>query len=158
MKKTILTYPDNKDILTQESSIIEDITSEETKQLAQDLIDTLLEEKTGVGISAIQIGVPKQMCVINYGTKEPIVMINPVITWARSGINGMKAFPEGCLSTPGVYALVVRPQKVICEYYDLNGNKQSIGEGGWMSAIIQHELDHFTGHCELFDAADKNGN
>ena len=150
MIKQVLTYPKDKDILTLKSEEVKDINCEETKTIIQDLRDTLATDPTGVGISAIQIGVPKRICIINYG--QEIVMINPVITWKRSGANGMKKFKEGCLSAPGVYTEVLRPQKVICQYTNENGEIKEIGEGGWMSAIIQHELDHFEGYCEVFDA------
>ena len=150
MIKQVLTYPKDKDILTLKSEEVINIDCEETKAIIQDLKDTLATDPTGVGISAIQIGIPKRICIINYG--QEIVMINPVITWKRSGANGMKKFKEGCLSAPGVYTKVLRPQKVICQYTDENGEIKEIGEGGWMSAIIQHELDHFEGYCEVFDA------
>ena len=111
--------------------------------------DTLHEDPTGVGLSAIQIGVPLRVCIINYG--KEIVMINPVITWRRSGPSGIKKFREGCLSDPGKYVEVERAQKVICQYTDENGEKKEISEGGWMSAIIQHELDHFEGICKVYE-------
>lgn len=152
MVREVLTYPQNKDILTTKSVIVEDIFCEKTKTIIQDLKDTLAMDKSGVGISAIQIGEPLRICVIHYD--KEIVMINPVITWKRSGINGMKKFKEGCLSAPGVYIEVERPQKVTCEYTDENGTLQTISEGGWMSAIIQHELDHFEGYCEVFSATE----
>ena len=75
MIKKILTYPENKQILTQKSEKIEEIT-DEIKALAQDLMDTLKSHKTGVGISAIQIGVAKRMCIIKDNINY-IVMINP---------------------------------------------------------------------------------
>lgn len=151
MIKKILTYPQDREILTLHSELVSDITCEETQTIIQDLKDTLAEDKSGVGISAIQIGVPKRICVIRYGGK-PFAMINPEITWRRSGPSGIKKFKEGCLSAPGVFTYVERPQKVVCKYYDEKGDVQEIAEGGWMSAIIQHELDHFDGWCEVFDA------
>lgn len=149
MKKRILTYPDDIETLSLKSQNVADIFCEETQNLIQDLKDTLNSDKAGVGISAIQIGVPLKVCYINYG--KEIVMINPEITWKRSGISGIKKFREGCLSSPGIYVEVERAQKVICKYLDENGNPQEIGEGGWMSAIIQHELDHFDGICQVHE-------
>lgn len=151
MIKEILTYPKNKDILCKKS---EEANWSECAELIQDLKDTLKNSQGGVGISAIQIGVPKRVCYINYGGDE-FVMINPVITWKRSGINGLKEFKEGCLSAPGVYTMVKRPQKVICKYIDENGEEKEINQGGWLSAIIQHELDHFDGDCEVFKATNE---
>lgn len=126
MIKKILTYPEDKDILTQ---ISEQTSIEDCKELIQDLKDTLKNTSDGVGISAIQIGVPKRVCYINYRGKE-YVMINPVITWKRSGANGIKKFREGCLSVPDRYVEIPRAQKVICEYTDENGNIKTVGEGG----------------------------
>ena len=153
MIKKILTYPQDKDILLQKSEEVKNI--EEVKELIQDMKDTLNFEESGAGISAVQIGVLKRVCVIKYDNKE-YVLINPVITWKRSGANGIKPFKEGCLSAPGVYTIVNRPQKVICKYLDENWEEQELNQGGWLSAIIQHELDHLDGFCEVFNAVDEN--
>lgn len=153
MIKKILTYPQDKDILLQKSEEVKNI--EEVKELIQDMKDTLNSEESGAGISAVQIGVLKRVCVIKYDNKE-YVLINPVITWKRSGANGIKPFKEGCLSAPGVYTIVNRPQKVICKYLDENWEEQELNQGGWLSAIIQHELDHLDGFCEVFNAVDEN--
>lgn len=153
MIKKILIYPQDKDILLQKSEEVKNI--EEVKELIQDMKDTLNSEESGAGISAVQIGVLKRVCVIKYDNKE-YVLINPVITWKRSGANGIKPFKEGCLSAPGVYTIVNRPQKVICKYLDENWKEQELNQGGWLSAIIQHELDHLDGFCEVFNAVDEN--
>lgn len=149
MKRKILTYPNDIEILSLKSQEVTDLKDETFKQLVQDLKDTLHVDPTGVGLSAIQIGTPLRVCIINYG--KEIVMINPVITWRRSGSSGIKKFREGCLSDPGKYVEVERAQKVICQYTDENGEKKEISEGGWMSAIIQHELDHFEGICKVYE-------
>lgn len=153
MIKKILIYPQDKDILLQKSEEVKNI--EEVKELIQDMKDTLNSEESGTGISAVQIGVLKRVCIIKYDNKE-YVLINPVITWKRSGANGIKPFKEGCLSAPGVYTIVNRPQKVICKYLDENWEEQELNQGGWLSAIIQHELDHLDGFCEVFNAVDEN--
>ena len=153
MIQEILTYPTNKDILLQKSEEVKDIN--EIKDLIQDMKDTLNSDSSGVGIAAVQIGELKRVCVIKYDNKE-YTLINPVITWKRSGASGIKPFKEGCLSAPGVYTIVNRPQKVVCEYLDENGEKQKLDQGGWLSAIIQHELDHLEGFCEVFNAVDEN--
>lgn len=146
MIKKILTYPENKEILTQKSEKIEEIT-DEIKALAQDLMDTLKSHKTGVGISAIQIGVAKRMCIIKDNINY-IVMINPYITKQRGGV----LFKEGCLSAPGATKKVMRAQKVWCNYTDLQGNHKTLDQGGLVSIIIQHELDHFEGWCHVFES------
>ena len=135
MKRKILTYPNDIEILSLKSQEVTDLKDETFKQLVQDLKDTLHGDPTGVGLSAIQIGVPLRVCIINYG--KEIVMINPVITWRRSGSSGIKKFREGCLSDPGKYVEVERAQKVICQYTDENGDEA---------------VDPDTYNCECFDA------
>lgn len=144
MVKEILIYPENKEILTQKSEEVGDI-NEEIKNIIEDLNDTL-NNSTGCGISAIQIGIPKRICIIKYNN-ENIVMINPKITNAR----GEVYFREGCLSAPGFYTNVKRAQKVWCSYLDENGREKEIAQGGLCSVIIQHELDHLDGWCEVFN-------
>ena len=144
MIKKILTYPEDKEILTTKSVKVENI--EEVRELIKDLKDTLHATNLGKGISAIQIGVPKQVCICSWGGKE-IVMINPIITRTR----GKQDFSEGCLSVPGKFKIVPRFQKVWCTFIDENGEIKEIADGGRMSNIIQHELDHFKGDCPLFE-------
>ena len=144
MIKDVLLYENEKDreILTQKST---ETTIEESKQLIEDLRDTLNASKNGCGISAVQIGELKRVCIIKYNGKE-IVMINPVITRTRGEVNS----EEGCLSAPRLFGTFKRAQKVWCEYTDENGNKKEIAEGGLCSRIIQHELEHMDGWCEVF--------
>ena len=143
MVRKVLTYPENKDILTQKSV---ETTPEECKDLIQDLKDTLHASEEGVGISAVQIGELKRVCVIHYNRKD-IVMINPKITRKRGEIISN----EGCLSVSGKYGDFKRAQKVWCTYIDENGKEREIAEGGLLSRIIQHELDHLDGWCVVFD-------
>ena len=144
MIKKILTYPEDKEILTTKSMKVENI--EEVRELIEDLKDTLHATDLGKGISAIQIGIPKQVCICSWGGKE-IVMINPIITRTR----GKQNFSEGCLSAPGKFKMVPRFQKVWCTFIDENGEIKEIADGGRISNIIQHELDHFKGECPLFE-------
>lgn len=143
MVKEILTYPKNKDILTSKSEEVKDIS--QIQDLIQDLKDTL-NNSTGCGISAVQIGVLKKVCLIKINNKI-YTLINPVITRKRGEI----LFREGCLSAPGLYTQTKRAQKVWCQYLDEYGNQQEFAEGGLASVIIQHELDHFEGWCEVFN-------
>ena len=148
MIQPILNYNNEKDkeILSIKSCKIEDIYCEETKQTIQNLKDTLMATADGKGLSAIQIGVPIQICICSWANKT-IVMINPTITRRR----GSQKYLEGCLSVPGIYKEVERAQKVWCTYTDENGETKEIAEGGRMSNIIQHELDHFNGICQIYD-------
>lgn len=145
MIRKILTYPENKDILT---SVSLEATAEESKQLIQDLKDTLHSTEHGIGISAVQIGELKRVCVIHYNG-EDITLINPVITRKRGEIDSQ----EGCLSVPNKYGTFKRAQKVWCTYMNEDGNFKEIEGGGLLSRIIQHECEHMDGWCEVFSLA-----
>ena len=146
MIKRILNYrnEEDKEILSQKSETVENI--DEVKDLIQDLKDTLHAIPDAKGLSAIQLGVNKKVCLCSWGGDE-ILLINPVITRSR----GEQEYLEGCLSVPGVYKKIARFQKVWCSYLDENGEQQEIAQGGRMSDIIQHELDHFEGECKLYN-------
>lgn len=146
MIKRILSYrnEEDKETLSQKSEAVENI--DEVKDLIQDLKDTLHAIPDAKGLSAIQLGINKKICICSWGGDE-VLLINPVITRSR----GEQEYLEGCLSVPGVYKKVKRFQKVWCSYLDENGNQQEIAQGGRMSDIIQHELDHFEGECKLYD-------
>lgn len=146
MVRQILTYPENKDILTSKSENVTNI--DEVKELIQDLKDTLHNTKTGCGISAVQIGELKRVCIIQHNGKD-YVMINPTIVRTRPE---KIFFREGCLSAPDVYDVIERYKKVWVEYLDENGNKKLEDQGGLFSVIVQHELDHFEGWCEVFNS------
>ena len=146
MIKRILNYKneEDKEILSQKSETVENI--DEVKDLIQDLKDTLHAIPDAKGLSAIQLGINKRVCICSWGGDE-VLFINPVITHSR----GEQEYLEGCLSVPGVYKKVTRFQKVWCSYLDENGEQQEIAQGGRMSDIIQHELDHFEGECKLYN-------
>ena len=146
MIKRILNYKNEEDkkILSQKSETVKNI--DEVKDLVQDLKDTLHAIPDAKGLSAIQLGINKRICICSWGGDE-VLLINPVITRCR----GEQEYLEGCLSVPGVYKKVTRFQKVWCSYLDENGEQQEIAQGGRMSDIIQHELDHFEGECKLYN-------
>lgn len=146
MIKRILNYrnEEDKEILSQKSETVENI--DEVKDLIQDLKDTLHAIPDAKGLSAIQLGINKRICICSWGGDE-VLLINPVITRSR----GEQEYLEGCLSVPGIYKKVTRFQKVWCSYLDENGEQQEIAQGGRMSDIIQHELDHFEGECKLYN-------
>lgn len=147
MIRPIFTYPKDKDILTKKSFEVTEF-NEEIKSIITDLIDTL-KNSGGAGISAIQIGKPYRICVINWDGIH--VLVNPRITRSR-GIHTMR---EGCLSVPGLFVDHERAQKVWITALDENGKEIEYAEGGNGSYIAQHELDHFEGRCSLFDAYDQ---
>ena len=140
--KTILTEP-NK-LLRQISVIVEKVGDEERK-LMDDMLDTMYAAP-GIGLAAIQIGIPKRIIVMDIGRdkekKEPMYFINPVI----KNKNSEKAiYEEGCLSVPDQFAEIERPSKCEVEYLDYNGKKQLLKADGLLATCIQHEMDHLEG-------------
>ena len=143
--KRILMFNNEEDRkILQSKSMPVIMIDDEIRELIQDMKDTLLNTQTGVGLSAVQIGSLKQICIIKYN-KELYTLINPIIVRRR----GEVIFNEGCLSVPGVFVDVPRSQKVWITYMDENGKTQQIDQGGLFSIIVQHELDHFEGTCAV---------
>jgi peptide deformylase len=140
--KQILTEP-NK-LLRQISSSVEKVTDKEQK-LMDDMLDTMYAAN-GIGLAAIQIGVPKRIIVMDIskeeGKKKPRYFVNPVI----KNRDPLKAtYEEGCLSGPDQFAEIDRPSKCEVEYLDYNGDKQLLKADGLLSTCIQHEMDHLEG-------------
>ena len=140
--KSILTEP-NK-LLREVSKTVEGV-GEEERKLMDDMLDTMYAAP-GIGLAAIQIGIPKRIIVMdisrNENEKKPMYFVNPVI----KNINTKKArYEEGCLSVPDQFAEIERPNTCEVEYLDYNGQKQLIKAEGLLATCIQHEMDHLEG-------------
>ena len=140
--KTIIIEP-NK-LLRQISKPVEKNGKEEQK-LMDDMLDTMYAAN-GIGLAAIQIGIPKRIIVMDIskeeGKKEPRYFVNPVI----KNKNPIKnTHEEGCLSVPEQFAEIDRPSKCEVEYLDYNGKKQLLKTEGLLATCIQHEMDHLEG-------------
>ena len=140
--KNILTEP-NK-LLRQVSEPVDSVGDSE-KQLMDDMLETMYAAK-GIGLAAIQIGVPKRIIVIDISKddqkKEPRYFVNPVIKKK----DPLKAtYEEGCLSVPNQFAEINRPSKCEVEYLDYNGEKKILNAEGILATCIQHEMDHLEG-------------
>jgi len=140
--KTILTEP-NK-ILRQISKPIEGVGIVE-QNLMCDMLETMYAAN-GIGLAAIQIGIPKRIIVIDISKdenkKEPIYFVNPTV----KNKNSEKAtYEEGCLSVPDQFAEIERPNTCEVEYLDYNGKKQLLKAEGLLATCIQHEMDHLEG-------------
>ena len=140
--KKILTEP-NK-LLRQVSKPVEKVGDEE-KTLMKDMLDTMYAAP-GIGLAAIQIGVPKRIIVMDISRdeekKEPRYFVNPIIR----NRNEVKAkYEEGCLSVPDQFAEIERPNACEVEYLDYNGKKQLLKADGLLATCIQHEMDHLEG-------------
>ena len=140
--KTILTEP-NK-ILRQVSKNVDKVGDEE-RELMDDMLDTMYDAP-GIGLAAIQIGLPKRIIVMDISRdenkKEPMYFVNPVI----KNKNEEKAkYEEGCLSVPDQFAEIERPNTCEVEYLDYNGEKKLLKAEGLLATCIQHEMDHLEG-------------
>ena len=140
--KKILIEP-NK-LLRQISKNVDKVGNVE-RTLMDDMLDTMYDAP-GIGLAAIQIGVPKRIIVMDLGRddnkKEPRYFINPVI----KNINDEKVkYEEGCLSVPDQFAEIERPNSCEVEYLDYNGKKQLLKAHGLLATCIQHEMDHLEG-------------
>ena len=140
--KTIITEP-NK-LLRQISKPISQVGKEEQK-LMDDMLDTMYAAN-GIGLAAIQIGVPKRIIVMDISKaqekKEPRYFVNPII----KNKDTLKAtYEEGCLSVPDQFAEIDRPSKCEVEFLDYNGKKQLLKADGLFATCIQHEMDHLEG-------------
>ena len=140
--KLILTEP-NK-LLRQVSKPVENVGQEE-RDLMDDMLDTMYAAP-GIGLAAIQIGVPKRIIVMdisgNNDKKEPRYFVNPIII----NKNKEKAkYEEGCLSVPDQFAEIERPNSCDVEYLDYDGKKKLLKTDGLLATCIQHEMDHLEG-------------
>jgi peptide deformylase len=139
--KKILTEPDP--FLRQKSSEVEQVT-DETRKLMDDMLETMYDAP-GIGLAAIQIGVPKRVIVIDLSRddkKNPLYFVNPKII-KKSDTDS--TYEEGCLSVPGQFAEVDRPDKCHVSFLDYNGKKQELKAEGLLATCIQHEMDHLEG-------------
>jgi len=140
--RTIITEP-NK-LLRQISKPVNGVGEEEQK-LMDDMLETMYAAN-GIGLAAIQIGIPKRIIVIDLSRdeiqKNPMYFVNPVI----KNKDPLKAtYEEGCLSVPNQFAEVDRPSKCEVEYLDYNGNKKLLKADGLLATCVQHEMDHLEG-------------
>ena len=116
----------------------------ELKTLTDDMFETM-HSVNGIGLAATQIGVAKQVAVIDISPEknEPLVIVNPAIQILDP--SKKEDYDEGCLSVPGFFEKISRPSDIKLTYQDLNGKKQEIKPEGLLTKVVQHELDHLNG-------------
>ncbi len=140
--KTILTEP-NK-LLRQISQPVERV-GEAERELMNDMLETMYAAN-GIGLAAIQIGVPKRIIVMDLSKEEnkklPMYFVNPLIIKKNEE---KTIYEEGCLSVPNQFAEIQRSSKCEIEYLDFNGDKQNLETEGLLATCIQHEIDHLEG-------------
>ena len=140
----IIIAPDPR--LKTKSQPVTEITPE-IHQLMNDMVDTMYAAK-GIGLSAVQVGVLKRIIVVDVdyrdedGERKPVKMINPEIVGETED---SRVYNEGCLSFPGQYSEVERPEAVKVRYLDEHGKEQTIEADDLLATCIQHEIDHMDG-------------
>ena len=131
-------------ILRQKSFNVEKV-DEELQRLMNDMTETMYAAP-GIGLAAIQVGVPKRVIVIDIskkeGMKNPMYFINPEII-NKSQNNSI--YEEGCLSVPEQFAEIERPDRCHVKYLDYYGEPKEIKARGMLATCIQHEVDHLEG-------------
>lgn len=140
--KPLIILPDP--ILRQASKPIETVDGE-VKKLAADMLETMYDAP-GIGLAAIQIGVPRRMLVLDVSKegddKAPLVFINPEVV---ASSDERSVYEEGCLSIPDYYAEVERPAKITVRHLDAEGREQVTEADGLLATCLQHEIDHLNG-------------
>ena len=142
--KKIITVPDP--ILKEVSEPINKVDSK-IRLLLNDMLETMYEAP-GIGLAAVQIGIPQRLVVIDVswnkedGNKDPKFLINPKIV---SKSEKLSSYEEGCLSIPDQYAEIERPESCVVEYLNYDGKKSTLKADGILSTCVQHEIDHLNG-------------
>jgi peptide deformylase len=140
--RPILTAPDPrlKAVSAPVARVDDDI-----RKLIADMLESMYAAE-GIGLAAIQIGVPKRVLVMDLaqreGKREPRAFINPKILWASEETASVQ---EGCLSVPDIWEDVERPSRIRAEYLDRDGKLQTLEADGLLATCLQHEMDHLEG-------------
>ena len=140
--RKILTEPDP--FLRQKSKIVEEV-NDEIRSLMDDMVDTMYDAP-GIGLAAVQIGIPKRVIVIDLSKddqkKNPLYFVNPeIIIKSKNDAS----YEEGCLSVPNQFNEISRPDTCKVKHLDYNGNEKILEAEGLLSTCIQHEMDHLEG-------------
>ena len=140
--REIIILPDKR--LRQVSEPVKQIDAG-IKKLVDELFETMYDAP-GIGLAAIQIGIPKRVITLDLSKKEdnqePQVFINPEIVWTS---DETAKYEEGCLSIPEFYEEVERPAEVKVKYLDRDGKPREIAAKGLLATCLQHEIDHING-------------
>ena len=140
--RKILTEPDP--FLRQVSKKVDNV-DDEIRMLMDDMLDTMYNAP-GIGLAAIQVGIPLRVIVIDLSKDEekktPLYFVNPEII---SSSDQDATYEEGCLSVPNQFAEIERPDKCQINFVDYNGEKKILKAEGLLATCIQHEMDHLEG-------------
>lgn len=133
----IVKYPNG--ILKSKCSPITFVGKEE-KDILQKLVKVMYLN-SGIGLAACQVGIKKQLAVVDIGDKRLIKLINPSVLEAQ----GTETMEEGCLSIPNVYVQVKRAKEIKIKSLDENGQEFHLETSGLLARAILHEIDHLKG-------------
>ena len=140
--RQILTEPNQ---ILRKKSLPVDKVDEDLQKLMDDMAETMYAAP-GIGLAAIQVGVPKRIIVLDIAQKDlpknPMFFVNPEIIEKS---NSDSIYEEGCLSVPGQFAEINRPDKCHIKYLDYYGQSKEIKAEGMLATCIQHEIDHLEG-------------
>ena len=139
--RKILKFPD-QDLRIKAKPV--ETFDDELKTLTDDMFETM-HSVNGIGLAATQIGVAKQVAVIDISPEknEPLVIVNPKIQILDP--SKKEDYDEGCLSVPGFFETISRPSDIKLSYQDLDGQNKEIKPEGLLTKVVQHELDHLSG-------------
>ncbi|MDW7662133.1 MAG: peptide deformylase [Bacillota bacterium] len=131
---------DDDPILRKKSKPVT-VFDEKLKVLVDDMVETM-HHADGVGLAAPQIGILKQVIVLDlYDDEGPMALINPKIVDKK----GKQIEEEGCLSLPGRHGMVERPYEVTVQYQDVTGDSYELTGEELLSRVLCHEIDHLNG-------------
>ena len=140
--RQILTEPNE---ILRKKSLPVDSVDKDLQILMDDMLETMYASP-GIGLAAIQVGIPKSVIVLDIeqkeGNKKPLFFVNPEIIQKSKNLS---TYEEGCLSVPGQFAEIDRPDKCHIKYLDYYGEKKEINAEGMLATCIQHEMDHLEG-------------
>ena len=140
--REIIILPDKR--LRQVSDPVSTVDAE-VRKLVDDMFETMYKAP-GVGLAAIQVGVPKRIVTADTAKKDeekqPQVFINPEIIWSSEE---KSIYEEGCLSIPEYYEEVERPSRVKVKFTGLDGKSTELEAEGLLATVLQHEIDHTNG-------------
>jgi len=140
--RQILTEPNE---ILRKKSLPVDSVDKDLQILMDDMLETMYAAP-GIGLAAIQVGIPKRVIVLDIeqkeGNKKPLFLVNPEIIQKSKNLS---TYEEGCLSVPGQFAEINRPDKCHVKYLDYYGEKKEINAEGMLATCIQHEIDHLEG-------------
>ncbi len=140
--RKILTEPN---LFLRKKSLPVEKVDDNLRKLLDDMLETMYDAP-GIGLAAIQVGEPKRAIVMDISGKDqpknPMYFVNPEIIKKSTNLS---TYEEGCLSVPGQFAEIDRPDKCQIKYLDYNGVPKEIEAEGMLATCIQHEMDHLEG-------------